>query len=73
MLKKKMFHKTATQRVGNYLEIYNDSQEIGNDGNEQGDKMIKQILNGLYSSSNVNLHKFRDYDSKLSNYIKLKE
>lgn len=43
--------------------------------NETSDStnIMNDILNGLYVSSNVNLHKFRDYDPKLSNYIVLKE
>lgn len=36
-------------------------------------EIIKITLNGLYQSSNPNLHKHRDYDPFLSNYIKLKE
>jgi hypothetical protein len=31
------------------------------------------MLNGLYQSSNVNLYKHRDYDPKLSSYVKLVE
>ena len=47
------------------------------DMNPYSDDKTKEILNlhlnGLYKSSNPNLHDYRDYDPCLPNYIKLKE
>jgi hypothetical protein len=40
---------------------------------EMESNKLGEIMNGLYISSNVELHKFRDYDPKLKNHIKLKQ
>lgn len=36
-------------------------------------EILEIALNGLYTSSNANLHKHRDYDPFLPNFVKLKQ
>ena len=38
-------------------------------GNDAEKEIAMTLLNGLYMSSNPNLHKYRDYDPFLSNHV----
>jgi len=49
-----------------------DFYSVNNERDQEGEP-VTELLNGLYHSTNVNFHKFRDYDPKLPNYVKLKE
>eukprot|EP00347_Sterkiella_histriomuscorum_P012142 403369735 len=55
------------QRIKSNQRVRNEEYDIN------PAEIVKIQLNGLYQSSNPNLHKHRDYDPFLSNFVKLKQ